>query len=99
LFGEQLIRVRNGAPLVTGEDAIGDGGGNGLLTQHSRDRALFVFRSGLNIEAGSFFLSKTGSGQKHFLGGVSHWHSCRSIYAIGLLALALVSPPPLPRPS
>jgi hypothetical protein len=58
LFGEQLIRVRNGAPLVTGEDAIGDGGGNGLLTQHSRDRALFVFRSGLNIEAGSFFLPR-----------------------------------------
>jgi len=92
LFGEQLIRVRNGAPLVTGEDAIGDGGGNGLLTR-------FLFCLSFNIEAGSFFLSKTGSGQKHFLGGVSHWYSCRSIYAIGLLALALVNPPPLPRPS
>jgi hypothetical protein len=57
LFGEQLIRVRNGAPLVTGEDAIGDGGGNGLLTQHSRDRALFVFRS-FNIEAGLFFFPR-----------------------------------------
>jgi hypothetical protein len=56
LFGEQLIRVRNGAPLVTGEDAIGDGGGNGLLTQHSRDRALLCLS--FNIEAGLFFFPR-----------------------------------------